>query len=322
MIRRQSPRVLAGFAIMIAIIALGVVVFFLSDLRMLLHKRYTLYAVFPSAPRLRTGSAVWIGGHRVGEVSAISFRPIQDDTMPSIAVRLNIPREHQMLVRRGSAVRLTSARLIGEPVVDIVPGPPAEPVLQEGDTIFARPQTGRQELQEGLQRFQRSLNGLSASTRRLGPALDARAAQFAVLAARIENVQREVGNLKVRTAGGSLDRFMNDKALQNALAGLGQTAQQIGPALQTSTTRFTDPALPQAFGRLQDNAKRASAELYRLRASLANGSLPRFSQDSALKRALHLAQIELDSLIAQTRGNPLRFWLGDKGRGEPLERRQ
>ena len=313
---------LAGFALLLGVCALATVVFFLADLRNLFREHYTLYAVFPSAPRLRTGSAVWIGGRRVGQVAAISFRPIVDDTMPSVAVRLDIPREHHVLVRRGSTVRLTSARLIGEPVVDILPGPTGQPVLEPGDTIFARRKTGRQELSESLREFQSSLNGLSATTRKLGPALDARSAQFALLAKRVENVQREVGNLRERTAGGTLDRFVNDNELQSALAALGQTMQQIGPALQNTTARYTDPALPQAFGRLQENARRISTQLAVLRETLANSSLTRFSADSALTRAIHLAQIELDSLVAQTRNNPLRYWKGDDNRiGEPLKRK-
>ncbi len=321
---RQSRRVASGFLIMAAALGFALGVFFLADLRTALQKRYTLYAVLPTAPRLRVGSPVWIGGHRVGQVKTIGFRRVLADSGPTIAVQLSLPREVQPLVRRGSLVRLTSARLVGEPAVDIVPGDPGEPLALEGDTLFPLTLTGRAQALDSFRHFQRSLDSLLVATRSLSPLVETRKAQFVLLAEQIAGLQTAFSSLRQRLANGSADRLLSDPALQNALASISTTVQQLGPAFQGAASRYSDPVLRQAFGTLQLRAASLSTQLQRVREQFAHSSLLRFSQDSSLARSLHQAQVELDSLMAETRRNPLRFWLGDRRRGvkEPLKQEQ
>jgi ABC-type transporter Mla subunit MlaD len=300
---------------MCAALALALFVFFLTDLRGLFHENVTLHAIFPRAPRLRVGSPVWIGGHRVGRVSGISFRPVAWDSAPNVDVRLEIPREHQSLIRRGSHVRLTSARLIGEPAVDIAPGDSSQPVLRAGDTLYAPAQSTARQALASLRAFQRSLDSLMRATQALTPNVELRTAQYQHLASQIDNVQTEFGGLRRNLAGGSIDAFLNGSSLQHALTSLSQTAARLGPALSAAAGRLNDPALRQSFARLRQNADSLAATLARLNQQTTNGSLARFSRDSALSKALHVVQLELDSLIAETRRSPLRFWLGDRKRG-------
>ena len=113
-------------------------------------------------------------------------------------------------------------------------------------------------------------------------------------------------------SGGSFSLIMNDSALRQAIAQTRVTTQQLGTAFQSVSTRFNDPELRQAFTGLQQRASGLSDQMKQLQDQFANGSLPRFAQDSAIMKALHAAQLELDSLMAITRRNPLRFWFGDR----------
>ena len=57
---------------------------------------------------------------------------------------------------------------------------------------------------------------------------------------------------------------------------------------------------------LQQRADTLRAQLDAL--SFETGFFARSRSDSAMARAITSARIELDSLIAQTKRNPLRFW--------------
>ena len=62
-------------------------------------------------------------------------------------------------------------------------------------------------------------------------------------------------------------------------------------------------------------ATRADSLSNRLRTlseQFANGSVMRFSSDSAIQKTLRETKVELDSLMAETKRNPLRFWLGNR----------
>jgi ABC-type transporter Mla subunit MlaD len=307
---RQNRRLLAGVGIMIAVATFCFVVFFLADLRALLERRFALYAVFPTAPRLRVGSSVWISGHRVGRVTKIDFRSVKADTSALLAVKLELPRKHRALVPRGSTVRISSARLVGEPVVDILPGRPDQPPVSPGDTLFAGKRTARRELSASLQNLQHALDELQNSMTLLRPLVAVRQKQYAGWAAQVDALEADFAALRQRMAGGSLEKLLNDDGLADGFGAVGRRAQQLGPAFQSAAARYNDPALRATFGRMQERVATLSVELQRLRAPVGNGTLPRFAQDSALTRALHQAQIEMDSLIAETRRNPLRFWLG------------
>ena len=60
----ETPRVIAGSALLAAILLLAGLVFFLNDVRAALERQYDLVVVFSTAQRLRIGSPVWIGASR------------------------------------------------------------------------------------------------------------------------------------------------------------------------------------------------------------------------------------------------------------------
>lgn len=318
----QGRRVLAGLLLLTVVIGITVFVFFLDDLLNAVERRYSLVTVFPSAPRLRVGAEVWIGGREVGRVKSISFMPVRQDSGASIAVQVEIATEHRSLVRADSKVRFGTARLIGDPAINITPGSVSQPVLQEGDTLFAQPQTGAAEALAGLMRLRQTVDSLLNSARALAPLAARSQARLARVTANLGRVQAEFAGLRAAFAGGSADQLLNDPALGEALERVTLTVSQLGPAFQAAAARYTDPAMRQSFTRLQQRAATISGQLTQLQQQLANGSLSRFARDSALMRAFHQVQVELDALVAETRLNPLRFLLGDPPRGvaNPLRR--
>jgi ABC-type transporter Mla subunit MlaD len=100
---------MAGLLLIGAVIALSAFVFFLADVRAAFERRYELIAVFASAPRLRVGSPVWIGGHEIGRVKAIGLLPVREDSAPRVAVTIEVPHQYQPLLRSDSRARSQGA---------------------------------------------------------------------------------------------------------------------------------------------------------------------------------------------------------------------
>src|SRR5215510_3207840 len=103
--QNQRRRFISGLVLIGAAIALSAFVFFLADVRAAFEHRYHLVIVYASAPRLRIGSPVWVGGHEIGRVTKIALLPARTDSTPRVAVTAEIPRKYQPLIRDDSRAR-------------------------------------------------------------------------------------------------------------------------------------------------------------------------------------------------------------------------
>jgi capsule polysaccharide export protein KpsE/RkpR len=97
---------------------------------------------------------------------------------------------------------------------------------------------------------------------------------------------------------------------------VGNLSALIGD-LRTSFTRAAERAsaaqseAEPALRRLAARADTINAQIAQLQTAIAAGGgglLVRAQTDSAIVKALHGAQLQMDSLIAETKRNPLRFW--------------
>jgi phospholipid/cholesterol/gamma-HCH transport system substrate-binding protein len=309
--RRERRRILLGSLLIAGIVAAAVLIFFLDAVVGVLERRVHIVATLPDAPRVTTGSPVWIAGKRVGTVSAIAFRERIDDPEARVAITLEIPRRLRDQLSAGSHVRLTSARMIGEPVIDIVPGPAGAPLLPAGDTLF-----GGQayELGDVIDR----LRVARAAFTRLGAEFAALSASPALRGGRLDAVQRrfaavglELEGLRAATGRGTLGRLLADPALGASIDALSARVTQLrtvlGDRVGERSAELTD--LRSAFDRLASDADSVAGGIARVQAAAdaAAGTLPRFAADSAVTVALRRVRAQLDSLIQEVRSNPLRF---------------
>jgi len=301
-----------GSALIAGILAVSAFVFLLGNVRSFLQGRYELIVVFANAPRLRVGSPVWIGGHEVGRVTAIGLLPVRADSTPRVAVHVEIPRKHQSLLRGDSRARLTSARMIGESVVNISPGTEATSALEPGDTVHSLPTANLLSAFQIWRGFQSAIDSLVRVSRVLQPQIAQTKPQLVRLAASVQHTRAEFTRVTDMLGKSSITDMITGGELQAALGNLGKTAQDLGPTLRAAAQRYNDPALRSALGRMSTHADSLSAQLNSLREQLGRGTAQRFVRDSAIQKTLRKTQIELDSLMAETKRNPLRFWLGNR----------
>jgi len=306
--RRQKRHRIAGYMLIGWILALVLLVTFIDDLKRLFEGRYTIYAVFPTAPALTRGSAVWIAGKQVGEVRSIGLLPVRGDTAPGIAVELDLPRDSRELVRIDSRVELASARMISEPVVNILPGSLAAAPLPPGDTLYAARTRSALDLMNVFRGLWASMDTLFQQLQQVSPLAQRRGDQFAALSSRLQQVNVEFAALARGFESGTLSIFSHRSELRRSLDQMNATVAQIRPALERALGRYSDPELRAAFERVQLRADSVTAQLAGLRELMANSSLTRFQTDSAIVFGIRGAQAQLDSLLAETKRNPLRFW--------------
>ena len=312
---------LAGFAILFGILAVTMIVFFFDAIRTALRDTYTLVAVFHNGAGLRKGTPIWLAGKKVGTVTKVAFGPYIHDTLPNIAVTLRVPREQQALIRRDSDVRITTARAIGDPLIAISPGSLALPMLEENDTLVARPKPTLDDAFRAFGLMRAAFDSLQKDKRQLLPLAAARQQQLARAMTGLGLAQVEFQTLTANFAAGSA-QILNDPRLREHFAHLAATTKLLAPAFQQAGARYTNPEMRAAFARVQTRSSALSAQLDSLAGILNNGTLSRFVRDSAIMKAMHQAQLELDSLMAETKRNPMRFFLGPggSGRADPLKR--
>src|SRR5512146_3040761 len=126
--RRQGQRELRGTIIVVVLVALALAIFFLDRVASFFHRTYTVVAVFPTAPGIRSGSMVWVAGVPAGTIREIALLPPGREE-GRVALDLELGKSVANQLRRDTHVRFTSSRLVGEKVVELLPGSAGAPKL-------------------------------------------------------------------------------------------------------------------------------------------------------------------------------------------------
>ncbi|MBI4409448.1 MAG: MCE family protein [Gemmatimonadetes bacterium] len=310
--RRQGRRITIGALLLLGLAALGLLIFFLDDLKYALRDDYHVLALFPEAPRLRAGAEVWLAGHAVGRVVEVNMLPPAGDTTARVLAVLELPTEIRAQIRRDSRVRLTAPRLIAEPVVDVIPGSPSAPLLPPGDTLHAARKIVLAEVVASGRRAGAALDTMLASARELGHRIEERAPALRRTGAALAGVQAEFAALSVSLERGGGIAALRDSTWKASLARAGERLEELEAALQDAQERFDgdSASLRAAFAGLQRRVARLQQQVVRLQTALRApvGLVGRMAADSAFQKALNGARAQLDSLVLETKQNPRRFF--------------
>jgi ABC-type transporter Mla subunit MlaD len=310
--RSQTRNTLIGAGIIVALVAITMLFFFVPNLVRLLQPSLHIIALMDDAGALQKESPVWLAGREIGTVESVGFRGVRTDSSERVAVRLRIPKKYAEQIRRDSEARITSERLIGEPVVDVTPGSPTAPPVENLDTLRLRPRGTLIAVMENAEALEASFDQLFAEMR-------ASKAPAARRAQELRNLDRR---LIASTAG--MRQLMNDletspiqtfsdpawtRMLRNLTANGRELNVQLRAAAERARVAHSD-ARP-SLDRLAARADTIAGVLGDMEARVAHsggGLLVRAQRDSAIVKGLHQAQVQLDSLITETKRNPLRFW--------------
>ena len=310
--RSQNHKGLRGAIILLIVIALATLTFFIQDIFRATEHSIHVIGLIPDATSVDAKTPVWVAGRTVGAVTAVRFRGVQSDSTERLAVVMEIPRKYAVQIRRDATIRVTTERLIGDPVIDIDPGSPNAPAIADHDTLRMSPtgslegvmdkalalETDFDKLIVDMHSFQRGAKRGSDQLARLQSNMTALSVQFRDFSAGMAHSPMRI------LSDGSFSARLNAMQQQNAELGVAlrkamQRAQGAGGDLQAS--------LKQLMAR-SDSISKSIATLRSTINQNGGGLLMRARSDSAIVKALHEASVQLDSLMAATKRNPLRFW--------------
>jgi ABC-type transporter Mla subunit MlaD len=309
--RSQNRKPLFGALILLAIIVVAALIFSVQWIFHATKPPFELIGLLPDATAIDGNTKVWIAGKQVGSVKSINFRGAQTDSASRLAVTLEIPREDASQVRQDGYVRVTSSRLVGEPVVDIVPGTPAAPAVRNGDTLRMSVHGTLEGIMDKTEMLTRDFDRLIVDMRGVQTGAQRGSARMQKLQDNLASVMTEFRdfNESLRASPTHSAQVEVQAALKRLQANNAELQKALHQAMQRAQAARTDmqPALRQMMARA-DTISGVVAELRRRVTENGGGLLLRAQKDSAIVKALHEATIQLDSLMAETRRNPLRFW--------------
>lgn len=307
--RRQGRPAIAGCLLILGLAGLALLILFADGIRRALRPPYRIHVLLADAPNVRAGTPVTVAGLRAGRVAGVALAPLDHDNAANAVLSLELERAVRSQVRRDSQVRLRQRRFIGDPVVDVIPGSPTAAVLSPGDTLRAGIRPRPDDAVALARTLLPALDSLRRATADLGAAWRATQPAAARLAERAAAAQAELRVLASAYRSGPLSHWMRQEEWRAAL----ERTRTAGAAIRhlfRNGGRPDGTAPGPDLARLAATAETLAAEFARLEAALASpAGLPAGpGRDTALANALRAARVELDSLIAETRRNPLRFF--------------
>lgn len=301
-----------GGAIVVGLLALASFIFFIGDVVKRFQPSVEVVALMADAGALDPGSVVWLAGNQIGTVKSVVIRGAQIDSVERVAVTMDIPEKYAEHIRKNSRVRITSERLIGKPVVDILPGSVGSPPIEDGDSLRADPVGSLEKLMSRSMAVSNGFRGLFAEIKTMEGVQSRAPEQFARLNTSFRRVTAQFHDLMDAFETGPASALRDpgfQQSLRNVTALSGELSRSLSAAAQRAR-RARSEAEP-SLRRLGARADTIQKELKKVQARIdagGGGLLLRAQKDSAIMKAVHGAKTQLDSLMAETMRNPLRFW--------------
>lgn len=130
-----------GIFISIVLVMLLALFFFMGKERGIFTKKYTLFLTVDSASGFIEGIPVKLLGFKIGKVKALSLT-----SEAKVRVALEINKEYQKWIKKGSVARMLKEGLIGDTVVEISAGPSSGKIIEEGEDLGFEKVGGIEEL--------------------------------------------------------------------------------------------------------------------------------------------------------------------------------
>lgn len=283
----------------------------------LFTSRYELVAYLDNVNGLRPGGSVTLAGQLVGTVKEIEFMPVDFDTTRNLRIVAQIDRSVREQIRRDSEARLRTMGLLGDKVLDISPGTPGFPVLEQGDTLrvataldyeaVLAKAAGAVDDVVLLTRDLRTVTaGLARGQGTMGQLLTNRAMydQMTSAMARANALFASLQN-----PNGTFGRMMNDPTLYNrlttAVASLDSTLSAVNSSQGSLGRLLRDTTL---YANLVGIAQGADSLIVML--SNEQGMLGRMMNDQTLYDQLVKLTTDLGAVLADVRRDPRRYTKG------------
>ena len=250
--RRSATNHVRWGALALLIVAIGTFLGFTKDVPF--TRPFQVKAVFESSNSIRPGSPVRIAGVGVGKVAAV--RPLGDSA--ATEVLLSIDKKGLPVHDDATAKIRPRIFLEGNFFVDLTPGTPGSPKLEDGDTIKVTNTSKPVQLDEVLTALQDpTRQDLRTILRELGTGLEDGAPSFNRAYADIAPSERDTSIVNAAFLGSQPDKDLQRliRGLSKATAGLARNEMQLQDFVTDLSTTLG------AFAQQRDNLRSAIREL-------------------------------------------------------------
>jgi phospholipid/cholesterol/gamma-HCH transport system substrate-binding protein len=314
--RISWTQIRVGVAVTVALIVLSVAVFFIGETGAVFGERYNIVTLMPSANGLIRGAGVRLAGQDVGKVDEITFVPVRERQHPDHVLRITlaINRSVQEQIRFDSEARIRTQGLLGDKVIDLTPGDPALPVLEDGDTIasaiaidYEQMLGSASQLVDDLAAMLRNMRSI-ADTLLAGQGTAGRLLMDTTLYAELLNTSRSMNSFlsAVGRGEGALAQLAQDdqlyQDLRSVVAGMDTLTATLISGEGTLSRLLTDDSL---YTNLNSTSARADSLLGALESG--EGTLGQMLNDQELYESLLKLLVDVQAVVTELRENPRKY---------------
>ena len=121
------------------------VIFLIGMDQGLFTSKYELHFTVPKGTGFNKGMPVKLSGFRIGRIRSISL-----NESATVDILVQVDRKYQKWLRKDSTAKLLKEGLIGENIIEVTPGSPEQPKLEEGDELTFVHTKGLDEMAEEI----------------------------------------------------------------------------------------------------------------------------------------------------------------------------
>ena len=304
-----------GLVVALAVGAFGFGLYLIGAEKFGAQRTYTVYAVFDDATGLGVRSRVQVAGIPIGQVDRVEL----DQQLSKAKVFIRVRR--QFVLHRDASVTKRSESILGDFLLDISPGSPSEPVLQDGDEIrIVIKQPSMNDVFQSLNKIAGDISDITGNLRKVLGGAEGED-NLRTLVTRLLRISEGIERI-VNQSGSKLDKTLaNFQSFSGDLAKLSSSESADFVAIMQNTREATREARDilktigqvvgsnEQKGELKDTVKSLKTNLAKLDASLTNvqeitdkinkgqGTVGHLVNDDKLARNLDKASTQLTNLL-------------------------
>lgn len=304
-----------GLVVALAVGAFGFGLYLIGAEKFGAQRTYTVYAVFDDATGLGVRSRVQVAGIPIGQVDRVEL----DQQLSKAKVFIRVRR--QFVLHRDASVTKRSESILGDFLLDISPGSPSEPVLQDGDEIrIVIKQPSMNDVFQSLNKIAGDISDITGNLRKVLGGAEGED-NLRTLVTRLLRISEGIERI-VNQSGSKLDKTLaNFQSFSGDSAKLSSSESADFVAIMQNTREATREARDilktigqvvgsnEQKGELKDTVKSLKTNLAKLDASLTNvqeitdkinkgqGTVGHLVNDDKLARNLDKASTQLTNLL-------------------------
>lgn len=225
-----------GWFVMIGIGAIVIVILVISLRTDVFAKKFNLYISPPSASGFYIGQPVKLQGFAIGRVGNMEL----DKEGRGVRIRLTLLERYRSMLHTDGIARIAKEGLIGEDVVELLPGTPANPMVKDGDQLNYETEATIKQLLEDAKPAVRNANTLLRELADLATWLNDPHGDFRQMTARLNQVSKGIKPEHLEASLQNFSLVMDRLHLLVEQIEKNDVAKRLSDSLETTTAILAD----------------------------------------------------------------------------------